>query len=241
MILTAHQPVYLPWLGLFHKIALADKFVFFDQVQYVPKDWISRNQIKTQNGPVMLTVPVLRKGYLNKKIAEIEVNNDVPWARKHWKTILLSYGKSQYFKQYADFFEDIYSGKWDLLADLNLSMLKWCLQTLGINVPVERAGEYNFEGSKSALVLDMCLKLGAELYIFGALGRDYVDVDAFLKAGVQPIFQSYRHPVYKQLHGDFLPYMSIIDLLFNEGPNSLDILMSGNINKDDVLSDKERC
>ena len=241
MILTAHQPVYLPWLGLFHKIALADKFVFFDQVQYVPKDWISRNQIKTQNGPVMLTVPVLRKGYLNKKIAEIEVNNDVPWARKHWKTILLSYGKSQYFKQYVDFFEDIYSRKWDLLADLNLYMLKWFLQTLGINVPVERAGEYNFEGSKSALVLDMCLKLGAEIYIFGALGRDYVDVDAFLKAGVQPIFQSYRHPVYKQLHGDFLPYMSIIDLLFNEGPNSLDILMSGNINKDDVLSNKERC
>lgn len=241
MILTAHQPVYLPWLGLFHKIALADKFVFFDQVQYVPKDWISRNQIKTQNGPVMLTVPVLRKGYLNKKIAEIEVNNDVPWARKHWKTVLLNYGKSQYFKQYADFFEDIYNRKWDLLADLNLYMLKWFLQTLGINVPVERAGENNFEGSKSALVLDMCLKLGAEIYIFGVLGRDYTDVNTFLKAGVQPIFQSYRHPVYRQLHGDFLPCMSIIDLLFNEGPNALDILMSGNINKDDVLSDKERC
>lgn len=238
MILTAHQPVYLPWLGLFHKIALADKFVFFDQVQYVPKDWISRNQIKSQNGPVMLTVPVLRKGYLDKKIAGIEINNDVPWARKHWKTILLSYGKARFFKGHADFFESLYTRRWDLLADLNLYMLKWFLQTLRINVPVERAGEYNFEGTKSALVLDMCLKLGADIYIFGTLGRDYADIDTFLKAGVKPVFQSYNHPSYSQLHGDFLPHMSIIDLIFNEGPNSLDIIMSGNINKYNILSNK---
>ncbi len=236
MILTAHQPVYLPWLGFFHKLAIAEKFIVFDQVQYVPKDWISRNQIKNPQGSVMLTVPVLRKDYLNKTIAEIEINNVLPWAYKHWKTILLSYGKGPYFKQYADFFEDVYNRQWRLLADLNFYMLKWFLQTLGINTVVESAGEYDFDGEKSEKVLDMCLKLDADIYIFGALGRDYADIEAFHKMGVKPLFQSYRHPVYKQMHGEFLPYMSIVDLLFNEGPNSLEIIMSGNINKNDILN-----
>lgn len=238
MILTAHQPVYLPWVGLFHKIAIADKFVFFDQVQYVPKDWISRNQVKTPTGAVMLTVPVLRKGYLEKKIAEIEINNGMPWARKHWKTILLSYGKAPYFKQYADFFEDVYKREWTLLGDLNLYMLKWFLQALGINTVVEKAGDFDFQGIKSGLVLDMCLKLGADIYMFGALGKDYADIDSFLNAGVKPVFQSYNHPVYKQMHGEFIPYMSTIDLLFNEGPNSLDVIMSGNMGKNDILMAK---
>lgn len=238
MILTAHQPVYLPWVGLFHKIAIADKFVFFDQVQYVPKDWISRNQVKTPTGAVMLTVPVLRKGYLEKKIAEIEINNSIPWTRKHWKTILLSYGKAPYFKQYADFFEDVYKREWPLLGDLNFYMLKWFLQAFGINTVVEKAGDFDFQGVKSGLVLDMCLKLDADIYIFGALGKDYADIDLFLNAGVKPVFQSYNHPVYKQMHGEFIPYVGTIDLLFNEGPNSLDVIMSGNMGKNDILMAK---
>lgn len=235
MILTAHQPVYLPWLGLFHKIALADKFVFFDQVQYVPKDWISRNHIKSQQGPVMLTVPVLRSGYLTKKISEIEINNDIPWARKHWKTLLLSYKKAPYFKEYADFLEDVYSRRWNFLSELNFYMLEWFLKTLRIDTDIDRAGNYNFQGTKSDLVLDMCLKLGADYYIFGVLGKDYADVDAFRRAGVEPLFQSYNHPVYRQMHGEFLPYMSVVDLLFNEGPNSMEILLSGNITRSDLI------
>ena len=87
MILTAHQPVYLPWLGLFHKIALADTFVFFDQVQYLPKDWMNRNKIKTTSGEIFLTVPVFTKGHRDKKTSEIEINNNENWQNKHLKTI----------------------------------------------------------------------------------------------------------------------------------------------------------
>ncbi len=94
MILTAHQPVYLPWLGLFHKIALADKFVFFNQVQYLPKDWMNRNKIKTPTGEIWLTVPVLRKGYRETVTSEIEINNDTDWKRKHLKSILINYKKA---------------------------------------------------------------------------------------------------------------------------------------------------
>lgn len=231
MILTAHQPSYLPWLGLFHKIALADKFILFDQVQYVPKDWISRNDIKTPNGPLTLTVPVLTTGHREKTIAQIEIHNELPWARKHWKSILANYRQAPYFKQYADFFEATYARPWKLLADLDLYMLEWFLKTLGIKTPVERAGAHEFQGAKSALVIDMCVQLKAKVYIFGALGRDYADAEAFRHAGVVPVFQDYKHPVYRQLHGEFRPYMSVIDLLFNEGPRSLDILLSGNADR----------
>ena len=234
MILSAHQPVYLPWLGYFHKIALTDKFNFFDNVQYVPKDWISRNQIKTVNGPVMLTVPVLTKGHREKVIADMEINNSLPWRRKHWSSIILNYNKAPFFKKYCDYFEDVYKRDWNLLADLNFNMLTWFLDTLGIKVGISKASECDFHGVKSDLVLDMCLKMNADSYIFGSLGKDYADIKKFKDRGVTPVFQSYTHPSYRQLHGDFIPNMSVIDLLFNEGPRSLEILMSGNISKDDL-------
>lgn len=235
-ILTAHQPVYLPWLGLFHKIALSDVFVSFNQVQYQPKDWNNRNKIKTFSGPIWLSVPVNRKGYLDKKIGDILINNNEPWGRKHWRSIEANYRKAPHFQRYADYFEDVYAREWTSLVDLNESMLKWFLETLGIKVPVLSAGDFDFQGEKSALVLDMCQTIECDTYIFGALGKDYADEAAFLKAGVIPAFQDYHHPEYPQQYGGFEPYMSIVDLLFNCGPDSLSVLMSGNIDRADLIA-----
>ena len=100
MILTTHQPVYLPWLGLFHKIALAEKFIYFDQVQYLPKDYMNRNKIKTNTDSIWLTVPVLRKGYRELKTSEIKINNSVGWQKKHLRSILINYKKTPYFEKY---------------------------------------------------------------------------------------------------------------------------------------------
>ncbi len=234
MILSAHQPVYLPWLGLFHKIALADHFIVFDQVQYVPKDWISRNTIKGPNGPILLTVPVLRKDHREKRIVDIEIKNDAPWAKKHWMSIEQCYRKAPFFKDHAAFFEATYQREWTRLADLDYHMLRWLLDTLGIKTPVTKAGDYDFMGAKSDLVLDMCRKMGATTYIFGALGADYADVETFRQKGVVPYFQEYAHPSYRQGHGTFLPNMSVLDLLFNEGPASLEIIMACNASRDEV-------
>jgi len=227
VILTAHQPVYLPWLGLFHKIAIADAFVSFNQVQYLPKDWNSRNRIKTAAGPQWLSVPVLRKGYLEKPISNIEINNVLPWRRKHWRSIVANYQAAPYFDDYAAFFEGVYAREWQHLAELNETMLAWFVQTLGIDTRILNAAEFDFQGRKSELVLDMCRRLDADVYVFGALGRDYAVVEDFEAAGVRAVFQEYQHPQYPQLHGHFVPYLSIIDLLFNCGPKSLDILMAG--------------
>ena len=123
MILTAHQPVYLPWLGFFHKIALSEAFCYFDDVQYLKKDWNNRNKIKTLEGENWLTVPVLTKGSREKKICEIEINNSLGWRKKHWKSICFSYKKSPFFKDYSDFFEDLYKKEWGYLTELNEYML----------------------------------------------------------------------------------------------------------------------
>lgn len=235
MILTAHQPVYLPWLGLFHKIALADEFCYFDDVQYQIKDFNNRNKIKTANGGLWLTTPVLTVGYREKKIREIEINNSIDWRKKHWKSIYLNYKKAPYFNKYADFFEDTYKKEWQHLTDLNEYMLKWFLQELGIKIDYYKASELNFRGYKSSLVLDMCKKLKANLYIFGVLGKGYAEEEKFNKEGIKIYFQDYKHPVYPQLHGEFLPYMSIIDLLFNCGSKSLEILMKDNITKEELI------
>lgn len=234
MVLTAHQPVYLPWLGLFHKIALSDAYCFFDDVQYQIKDFNNRSKVKTAQGPLWLTVPVLRDGYRQKKIWEIEINNSVDWRKKHWKSIYLSYKKAPFFETYAAFFEDVYKKDWKYLTELNEYLLKWFLKELGIDVTYSKATEQSFEGYKSDLVLDMCKKLGADVYIFGKLGEEYADKKAFAREGMKIYFQNYKHPVYLQLHGDFSPYMSIVDLLFNHGPQSMEILMAGNISKQEL-------
>lgn len=225
MTLTAHQPVYLPWLGLFEKIARADTFVLYDDVQYLPRDWMNRNRVKTSHGPRWLTVPVLRRGHRDKPTTDIEIDNRTPWRRKHWKTLRLSYAKAPYFDAYAGFFEATYARDWTHLADLNDHVLRGLLDLLGIRVHYLRASDLGLEGTGSDRVLDLCLKLGADRYLFGKLGRDYADVGAFERAGVEVAFQNYRHPVYPQLHGPFASHLSVVDLLFNCGPESLDILL----------------
>ena len=235
LILTAHQPVYLPWLGLFHKISLADSFVWFDDVQYQKKDWNNRNKIKTKNGPIWLTVPVLSKEHFEKKVGRIKINNDLPWARKHLKSIQLSYSKSKYYDYYYDFFKNVYNKEWVFLSDLNLHIFKYFLNELKIEVPIVKLSDLKISGQKSDLVLNMCKQLKANIYIFGGEGKNYADQEKFLSSGVQPIFQEYNHPEYQQIHGDFISHLSIIDLLFNCGPKCYEILLNGNLTKDKIL------
>lgn len=229
MILTAHQPVYLPWLGLFHKISLADMYCIFDIAQYQTKDFNNRNKIKTNSGDIWLSVPVESKDHYQKKLCDIKIINN-GWNKKHFKSIYLAYKKAPYFDLYIGDLETIMmKNNWVFLSDLCHNILLFMLKAMGIDIPIVKASDYNFTGYKSDLVLDMCVQLGADKYIFGALGKDYADERSFREKGIEIFFQDYKHPEYRQLHGDFLPYMSAIDLLFNEGGRSWEIIMSGNI------------
>ncbi len=225
MILTAHQVGYLPWLGFFAKIDQADLFCSFDAVQYEKKGWINRNYIKTANGPLLLTVPVFSKGHFDTLVKDVEIEQG-NWIRKHMRSIELAYRAAPHFEQHfagVGAILDLYS-EGGLLNDMNLDLLRYFLRTLGIQRQLVNASDYDFKGEKSGLVLDMCLKLKATTYIFGGQGKDYADTAAFSAAGVLCQFQEYQHPTYPQLHGPFVPNMSILDLVMNCGPQSRDYL-----------------
>ena len=232
IILSAHQPVYLPWIGLFHKIAIADIFCVFDIVQYQRKDFNNRNKIKTSAGPIWLTVSVKSSGRLNSIINDIEIIND-GWQKKHLKSIELNYKKTPFFEQYFFGLKKILETPYQYLVDLNFDILVYLLDVLNINTKIVKASDYSFLGTKSELVLDMCIKLEADIYIFGEQGRDYADIDAFKSKNVNPYFQSYKHPIYKQIKGEFEPFMCVLDLIFNQGSNSKEIIMSNNVNRFD--------
>lgn len=235
MILTIHQPAYLPWLGLFHKIALADLFCYFDTVQYETNSFDNRNKIKTHTGGLWLSVPVESKDHFKKGIGEIRISGR-GWQRKHLRSIQFAYQKAPFFKNYFGGLEELLAGQdYTTLSALNLDMLRYLMGALAITTPIVKASDYMFSGTKSDLVLDICRQFKANMHIFGAQGQNYVDADKFRAQGVEPVFQNYRHPVYRQQHGPFLPYMSVIDLLFNEGPASRTILLGNNVARDDLL------
>jgi len=234
MIITAHQSVYLPWLGLFHKIALADCYVFLDSVQYLKKDWNNRNKIKTSQGWSYLTVPVYSKNKFSQILSDVKINNNINWSNKHWKSIKLLYKKTPYFDKYAPFFEELYSKKWDFLNDLNREIMIFILKELGITTKWIEGSTLNLKGTKTDLVIDICKKLNADIYIFGALGRNYAEKDKFDRENIKIIFQDYNHPIYQQRFKDFEPYMSVIDLMFNHGKEAYNIIMEGNLSRKDL-------
>lgn len=242
ILLSAHQPVYLPWLGLFHKIAVADVFVIFDMVPYSRKMFYNRNKILTPNGPTWLSVPVIFSQDNPAPHCEVPVDNTANWRHKHWRSIEMAYVKAPYFKTYADRFKAIYDQPWERLLDLNEALLRLFMDILSIDTPLVRGSDKAFRGQKSDLVLDMCVQMKADAYLFGKLGRDYADTDAFLTAGVAPLFQEYVHPVYEQWPGKpFEPYMCGLDLVFfHGGDKGREIMMSGNPSREECLAEAER-
>jgi hypothetical protein len=231
MIAAGHQPNYLPYLGFFAKVAIADVFVIVDNVQFVkrgPFGFQHRARIRTPDGWRWLTVPVLTRHKFTQRIMDVQINNAEPWRRKHWRSIWYNYKDAPYFGAYADHLESIYSRQWDRLCDLNVALIRFLFDSLGIRKPVYIASEVGIGGKASELIIDICRKTGADTYLHGRHGRDYADLELIAKSGIRNIFQYYEHPAYRQQFDGFEPYMSVIDLLFNCGPDSLSILLEGN-------------
>ena len=225
MIVSVHQPQYLPWLGYFDKIDRADLFVLLDTVQYKKNEYQNRNRIRSATGWQWLTVPV--KYRFPQRIYEVTVNNDANWAHKHRQALLSNYAKAPHFDTFFPAYEEFLSQPWDRLTDLNTRTVHLLMEHLGIHTPVRSANEWHLSEDPTGRLVDICLQSGADTYLSGAGGREYLDLDQFKKADIRVVFQEYEHPVYPQLFGAFEPYMSAGDLLFNAGPDSLDILRSG--------------
>jgi hypothetical protein len=221
------QPGYLPWLGFFELMASSDVFIIYDDVQFDKHGWRNRNRIKTPQGPQWLTVPVLTKGKNWPKNNQILVNGD-GWKKKHLKSIEQNYCKAQFFN---DFFPVVAKGlSMDsaLVLDYSIFFIRAIAEFLGIKKELLLSSKLGIDGiDKAQRLLNVCKHFNATHYYNGAAGIKLYKKEDFLQQGLVLEFQDYRHPVYRQLHGDFIPYLSVIDLIFNEGPASLDIIMSG--------------
>jgi len=226
MIIGILQPGYLPWLGFFEQMHRSDIFVIYDDVQYDKQGWRNRNKIKTPNGTHWLTVPVLIKFTEHSLINEVKINNDVNWRKKHLFSIRQSYSKAPYYHRYSNIFEEAYEREWEYLIDLDVHFIHKLAEVIGIDTEkIIRSSTLGVIGDRIERLIKICKKLKADIFYEGASGKNYIGEDSFSKEGIQVIFQDYRHPVYDQLYGDFVPYLSVIDLLFNQGDKSLSVLM----------------
>ena len=228
MILTAHQPLYMPWLGFFQKAILADTICILDDVQFSEGDYINRNRIKTAYGSKWLTVPINKKGHLNRKISQMEIADD-GWQNRHMSHLRQSYPKTPFFSHYIDKLGELIEGKsYQYLIDLDMALLQFLFKELRVSAKIVMSSNLELQGKKSDLILSMCQELEASVYISGQNGLNYLKVKDFRSNETQVVVQNYKHPNYSQLHGDFIPNLSVIDLLFNSGFEARDILMEGN-------------
>lgn len=222
------QPTYLGWMGYFSLIDSVDTFVFHDDVKYNHQSWQQRNRIKTENGPLWLTVPVLTSGRSGQLILEAEINEDEDWEHKHRASIETNYASASHFSQLGDWFDETYAQEWTSLCELNEHVVASLADQLGLESDFVFASELDLEGRKAHKLVKICHALGADEYLSPLGSRDYIESNnPFPEEGVDLCYQHYEHPTYRQLHGKFMSHLSIIDLLLNEGADSLSILREG--------------
>ncbi|MFC1807280.1 WbqC family protein [Candidatus Omnitrophota bacterium] len=227
MIVAAHQPMYMPWLGFFHKWLKSDLFVFLDDVEYISRDFFNRNMIKTDQGGAWLSVPISHQSNERPYINEVKINNGHNWFKKHWGSLRFYYGKAQYFDRYREFFEQIYNKEWDDLLSLNVTLLKFFSNELKVNVDTTYSSSMNITEKATRRLINICKKVGADTYLSGIGAKAYLETELFDQEGIRLVFQEFQHPVYPQLFGDFIPNMSVTDLLLNCGPEDSSNIIKG--------------
>jgi WbqC-like protein family len=226
MILATHQPYFAPYPGFFHKIQRADACVLLDSVQFPQgTTWISRNRFKNNQGALWLTVPVWKKGLGLQAINEVRICHAGRWSRKHLDSLKHAYRHAPYFHDHFDFFEDLYSKRLDKLIDLNLAIIRYLVRQLAIRTEIRLLSEIGLQSRGSQLIVDLCRRLGASVYLAHPHARKYLNVATFEQQGVQIDFMTPPAKVYPQLWGDFIANLSTFDLLFTCGPKAREIAL----------------
>ncbi|MDP2922438.1 MAG: WbqC family protein [Candidatus Omnitrophota bacterium] len=221
------QPGYLPWLGFFEQLQKSDIFVLYDDVQYDKGSWRNRNRIKTAKGIQWLTIPVSVKFLEKPLIHEVKIDDSSHWRKKHLLALRFNYSKAQFFNECMGIFEDAYKKEWDYLVDIDKHFIIKIAEYLCIDTTkIRRSSQLKLKGDKIERLISLCKLFGADTFYEGYAGKNYIDEKIFAKEGIKVIYQEYQHPVYRQLYGEFVPYLSVVDLLFNCGPKSLEIIMN---------------
>lgn len=224
MRLTIHQPEFLPWLGFLDKICLAETVVILDDIQYRHQYFQNRNKIRTKEDWMWLIIPVKHQPLDEWQINTVEIDDKIQWRRKIIGSIEVNYSKCPFFSEYWPDLKEIFNKDHKRLIDLNMEIIRYLFLVFGMDKKILFSSEFGLTSKKGELVFDICKITEATTYISGISGKEYLDMSRFAKAKIPVEFQEFHHPVYPQRYSPFIPCMSSIDLLFNHGPNSKDIL-----------------
>ncbi len=214
------QSNYLPWKGYFDLINHVDDFIIYDTVQYTKNDWRNRNRIKTPGGLQWLTIPVEHR-FLGQTIADTKIAT-VNWNKKHWNAITTNYAKSKFFKEYRDYFEKLYRGFGGLsLSQVNLAFIRAICEILEIETRIRQSSEFDLSKDRNLRLLEICEYVGASIYVSGPAAKVYLDEKLFVESGVEVEWMDYNgYPVYDQKFPPFDHAVTVLDLIFNEGPEA---------------------
>jgi len=219
-VVAIHQPQYLPWLGYFDKLDRCDVFCLLDTVQYKKNEFQNRNRIKTADGWQWLTVPVTYR--FPQRIEEVGVNQTVDWQRKHLQSLKTNYSKAPFFDTYYASFEEFYQKSYEMIVDVNVASIELLMELLGLERKLVLASSLKMDSEDPTLrLVQICQALGGAAYLSGKDGAKYMDVEMFASHQIDILFQDFKHPQYPQCYGPFEPNMSVVDLLFNCGSESL--------------------
>jgi len=219
------QSNYIPWKGYFDLIRMVDEFILYDDMQYTRRDWRNRNKIKTANGVVWLTIPVEVKGKYFQKINETVIS-EPGWAKDHWATLKQFYSKAKYFKEYKDRFEKLYLNTDErLLSLVNYQFIRMINDVLGIKTKISWSTDYDLIDGKSERLVNLVQQANGDEYISGPAAKDYLDVSLFEHENIKVTWMDYSgYAIYDQLYPPFEHGVTILDLIFNEGPNAINYM-----------------
>lgn len=212
MILAAHQPNYLPWLGYFSKMKNSDIFVILDDVQYIRRSYINRTRILGPNGGFYLSVPVNFNS--RQKISEVTIDESFV-IKNHFESIRHAYARAPNFAPFKDKISSIYSKKYSKLIEINIELINFIKTTLNINTRIVYLSDTGIQTKKSELMISLCKEYGADTYLSGQGAKSYMDDDLFARNHIKVIYHDFEHPVYPQRNKGFIQGLSAIDFIFN--------------------------
>ena len=219
------QSNYIPWRGYFDFIDDVDLFIFHDDLQYTKNDWRNRNKIKTKQDTIWITVSVNYK-FTNQLICNTPINYSSRWNIKHINYFKQWYSRARFFTVYADELFEILKQPFETISSLNIGLCKWVMQKLDIKTPTRLSSEFQAQGAKTDRLLEILKKAGATCYLSGPLAKNYLDERQFMAHEIRLEYKTYDYSPYPQLWGDFVGEVTVLDLLFNVGPDARQYLKS---------------
>ncbi|MBQ7725872.1 MAG: WbqC family protein [Clostridia bacterium] len=219
MIVSIHQPDYISYLGYFYKVSKSDAFVFLDDAQFSNDNMHHWNRIKTPQGECRLKIPV--EQHLGDLINKVRTKDELKWKEKHLKTLEMNYKKAPFFEEVFSVFSELLLKEYPSLAQLNIAINTWIIQGFGFEAKLYRSSEMPIHTVREERVIDIVKALDGDVYISGNGAKAYQVDEHFTEKGIRLVYTDYQPIVYQQLwkKAGFLPYMSVLDYLFNCGFN----------------------